>query len=138
MTPDGFRGLALALPQATEAIHMGHPDFRVAGRIFATLGYPTVKWGVVKLTPQQQAAFVRKEPDVYAPVKGVWGERGATTVQLKAASAASARRSLHAAWCNTAPRTLVREVESRVKPVRAGSRRTPRPPAPRSRTRRTP
>ena len=49
MTPDGFRRLALALPQATEASHMAHPDFRVAGKIFATLGYPTVKWGVVKL-----------------------------------------------------------------------------------------
>ena len=113
MTTNAFRKLALGLPEATEAGHMGHPDFRVRGKIFATLGYPGAGWGVVKLTPQQQAAFVRQEPDVYAPVKGYWGNRGATTVFLRAASAASARRALHAAWCNTAPPTVVRAQESR-------------------------
>jgi hypothetical protein len=136
MTPNDFRKLALKLPETREASHMGHPDFRVAGKIFATLGYPRVGWGVVRLTPQQQGAFVRNEPDVYAPVKGLWGERGATTVNLKAAHGTSARRALHAAWCHTAPRTLVRAVESG-RAISAAPTRTRRPPSPRSRTPRT-
>ncbi len=137
MTADGFRTLALGLPEATEVGHMGHPDFRVRGRIFATLGYPDAGWGVVKLTPQQQAAFVRTEPNVYARVKGYWGDRGATMVRLAAASAESAGRALRAAWSNTAPRTLVRAAGSGSDPLSAPSPRTRRSPAPRSRTRRT-
>jgi hypothetical protein len=107
MKPDDFRALALDLPEALEASHMQHPDFRVRGKIFATLGYPSAGWGVVKLTPQQQQAYVRAEPDVFAPVKGVWGARGMTTVKLRVARKASVRKALHAAWCNTAPKTLV-------------------------------
>ena len=60
MTPDGFCGLALSLPDAVESAHMGHPDFRVGGKIFASLGYPDAHWGRVKLTPEQQADFVAK------------------------------------------------------------------------------
>ena len=58
MTTEGFRRLALSFPEATEEAHMGHPDFRVRGKIFATLGYPDLSWGMVKLTPEQQDAFV--------------------------------------------------------------------------------
>lgn len=87
---------------------MNHPDFRVRGKIFATLGYPSVGWGVVKLTPQQQQAYARAEPDVFAPVKGTWGARGMTTVKLRAARKTTVRKALHAAWCNAAPKTLVR------------------------------
>jgi hypothetical protein len=76
MTPAGFRRLALALPETSEVGHMGHPDFRVGGKIFATLGYPDGGWGMVKLTPDQQEALVSAEPSVFAPVKGGWG-RGA-------------------------------------------------------------
>src|SRR5947199_3289957 len=67
MTAREFRSLALSLPRASEAAHMGHPDFRVAGRIFATLGYPRSGWGMVKLTPEQQELFVRAQPAVFAP-----------------------------------------------------------------------
>ena len=59
ITRDGFRRLALSLPEATESAHMGHPDFRVRGKIFATLGSPDDGWGMVKLTPEQQDAFVQ-------------------------------------------------------------------------------
>lgn len=59
MTPDQFRKLALRFPEAAESAHMAHPDFRVRGKIFATLGYPDDRHGMVKLTPDQQADFLR-------------------------------------------------------------------------------
>jgi hypothetical protein len=102
MTPDGFRRLALAMPGATEVGHMGHPDFRVGGRIFATLGYPDEEWGMVKLTPEQQEALVAAEPEVFRPVKGKWGLGGATSVHLRAAKAASVRLAMGAACQNLA------------------------------------
>ena len=106
MTADGFRRLALGMPEASEVGHMGHPDFRVGGKIFATLGYPDGEWGMVKLTPEQQEAFVSAEPDVFVPVKGGWGRRGATVVHLRRARTQSVRTALAAAWLNTAPRKL--------------------------------
>jgi len=86
---------------------MGHPDFRVGGKIFATLGYPDDTHAMVKLTPEQQEAFVDAEPAVFAPVKGGWGRKGATTVHLRAARARSLRVALTVAWENVAPRKLV-------------------------------
>ena len=106
MTADEFRSLALSLPEASENAHMGHPDFRVGGKIFATLGPPGADWGMVKLTPEQQAVFVRSEPSVFQPVKGGWGRRGATNVCLRTATEPSARQALVAAWRNTAPKRL--------------------------------
>src|SRR5260370_31277177 len=72
VTADEFRHMALSLPQAVESAHMGHPDFRVRGKIFATL-WPDQNWGMVKLAPDQQGQFVRDEPEVFSPVKGGWG-----------------------------------------------------------------
>ncbi len=106
MTPEGFRRLALAMPEATEVGHMGHPDFRVRGRIFATLGYPDAGWAMVKLDLQQQEAFVSAEPEVFIPVKGGWGRRGATNVRLRTARTHSVRVALATAWRNVAPRGL--------------------------------
>jgi hypothetical protein len=113
MTPDQFRRLALSFPQTEERAHMEHPDFRVGGKIFATLGYPDSKWGMVKLTPEQQEEFVRSEPDVFEPVTGAWGRRGATGVRLVTAKRVVLRRALAAAWCNTAPKALAREFEAK-------------------------
>src|SRR5688572_6917642 len=76
VTADEFRKLALSFPEATESAHMGHPDFRVRGKIFATLG-PDEDWGMVKLTADQQASFVSRESDVSHPANGAWGRRGA-------------------------------------------------------------
>ena len=103
MTPDAFRALALKIPGAAEAGHMGHPDFRVGGKIFATLGYPDAGWAMVKLTPDQQEAFVSAEPEVFVPVKGAWGRGGATNVRLRPARAKSVRVALSAACRNVAP-----------------------------------
>ena len=106
MTPDEFRTLALALPEVVESAHMSHPDFRVGGKIFATLGAPDVSFGMVKLTPEQQDGFVDFAPKVFVPVKGGWGRGGATNVRLAAATAATLRPALEVAWRNTAPRAL--------------------------------
>jgi len=113
MTSAGFRRLALNMPEATEVGHMGHPDFRVGGKIFATLGYPDAGWGMVKLTPEQQEAFVSAEPSVFQPVKGGWGQKGATIVRLQAARTQSLRVALAAAWKNVAPRKLAEKTTRR-------------------------
>ncbi len=106
MTANEFRVLALSFPEASEGQHMDHPDFRVRNRIFATLG-PGEQWGMVKLTPEQQASMVRAAPDVFEPFSGAWGRRGCTRVCLEAARKAIVREALVAAWRNTAPKRLV-------------------------------
>jgi hypothetical protein len=111
MTADEFRNLALSLPEATESAHMDHPDFRVRGKIFATLGYPDHRWGMVKLTPEQQEQFVQAEPDVFVPAAGAWGGRGATTVYLGLARNDTLRSALVAAWRNIAPKGLAQKYE---------------------------
>ncbi len=107
MTAQEFRRLALALPEAVEHSHMDHPDFRVRGKIFATLGYPNADSAVVTLRPDQQADFVEAEPEVFVPAKGAWGRRGSTTVCLAKASRISVRIAVEAAWARVAPKTLV-------------------------------
>ena len=103
MTPDDFRRIALPQPGAVEAGHMGHPDFRADGRVFATLGYPDAAHGMVKLTLEQQEALVEAEPGTYAPVPGGWGRKGATHVRLRRAKAKSLGLALTLAWRNVAP-----------------------------------
>lgn len=107
MTANDFRRLALALPETEEKAHMDHPDFRVCGKIFATLGYPEKGWGMVKLTPEQQHYYSTDCPGVFVPVKGAWGRRGATSVHLTAVSKETLQRAIAAAWRNTAPKRLV-------------------------------
>ncbi len=107
MTGDEFRRLALDLPETVEGAHMGHADFRVGGRIFATLGYPDASWAMVNLPPEQQALFVEEAPAAFRPVKGAWGLKGATNVRLDAVAEAMLRSALAAAWLARAPRPLV-------------------------------
>jgi len=111
VTTDDFRNLALGLPEAVESAHMSHPDFRVGGKIFATLGAPDEDWGMVKLTPEQQKQFIREEPEIFVPVRGGWGRRGATNVRLQAAKKQPLYEALLTAWRNTAPKKLVRQFE---------------------------
>jgi hypothetical protein len=111
MTVAEFRRMALALPEAVEAAHMDHPDFRVRKKIFATLGYPDAGCGMVKLTPAQQTRLLALAPDVFAPAAGAWGRGGATHVRLRGADKTTVRKALAAAWCNTAPKTLARQLE---------------------------
>jgi hypothetical protein len=106
VTANDFRRLALALPETAEKAHMDHPDFRVGGKIFATLGYPTKGWGMVKLTPEQQHYYSKDYPEVFVPVNGGWGRRGATSVHLKAVSKDTLQRAIAEAWRNTAPKRL--------------------------------
>jgi hypothetical protein len=98
MTAASFRKLALALPGAEEGGHMSHPDFRVGGRIFATLGYPRAGWAAVMLTPEDQAVLVAIKPKAFVPVKGKWGEQGATNIILRYASVPPVRDALEAAY----------------------------------------
>ncbi|HKV79908.1 MAG TPA: MmcQ/YjbR family DNA-binding protein [Candidatus Sulfotelmatobacter sp.] len=107
MTPAAFRKLALSHPGTEEHQHMNHPDFRVAGKIFATLGYPDKTRAMVKLSPEDQHYFSKDYPDVFIPVKGTWGRRGATSVQLKAATNDILAKAIHAAWRNIAPKRLL-------------------------------
>ena len=109
MTASEFRNLALALPDAVEASHMRHPDFRVHGKIFATLGYPEAGWGMVRLTPDQQDLFIQADPEVFRPANGAWGRKGATIVQLRAAKKRVVRDALAMAWRTAAPEHLAQE-----------------------------
>ena len=113
MTADDFRRIALSFPEAAESAHMGHPDFRVRGKIFATLGYPDNMRGMVKLTPEQQHDFIRSEPAMFSPVNGAWGQKGGTHVLLKAAKKAPVQAAMQAAWSNTAPKILVNELKKK-------------------------
>ena len=110
MTAEEFRSLALSLPEATEAEHMGHPDFRVRGKIFATLG-PDGESGMVKLTPAEQASFMRAKPDVFHPASGAWGRSGSTMVRLRPARERIVRQAMIAAWRNTAPKRLAQQFD---------------------------
>jgi hypothetical protein len=111
VTGEKFRKLALSFPEASEQAHIAHPDFRVGGKIFATLG-PDEDWGMVKLTPNQQEPLVRGEPEVFQPASGAWGRRGATIVRLVDADESTVRQALIAAWRNTAPKRLIQQLDS--------------------------
>ena len=100
MTINEFRKMALEIPGAIEQSHMNHPDFRVEGKIFATLGAPDKNWGMVKLAPEQQRAFIEKAPGVFKPCSGAWGRQGATNVYLAAAKTSVVRAALDTAAKN--------------------------------------
>ena len=101
---DDFRRLALAFPGAEERAHMGHPDFRVGGKIFATLHAPAKGTGAVMLLPEQQELAMAAEPDAFSPAAGAWGRSGSTMVRLDAVSDEWLERTLAWAWQRRAPR----------------------------------
>ena len=103
MTPDDFRRLALALPGAEEGEHHGHPDFRVGGKIFATIG-PDATWGMVKVAPEDQEKLLAAHPEACDPSPGAWGRQGCTTVRFEEASAAWVGDALDAAWSHVSGR----------------------------------
>jgi hypothetical protein len=117
MTADDFRRAALNLEGANEGAHMGHPDFRANGRIFATLTADE-QWGVVMVTPEEQRELLRTDPAAFAPASGAWGRQGCTRVRLEAADAATVRGAMMLAWervtqmppsrSKKAPRTAVK------------------------------
>lgn len=107
MTPDQFRRIALGFPEAVESSHGGHPDFRVGGKIFATLGYPNDTYGVVVLTPQDQQLIIKDYPTAFAPAAGAWGAAGSTVVLLREAGKRAITHALEAAWRKRAPKKLI-------------------------------
>ena len=107
MTAADFRRVALSLPEVEENAHMSHPDFRVGGKIFATLGYPDKDHGMVILPPEEQARFTQTHPKVFVPAKGAWGTRGSTTISLSAVDKTTLKRAMEIAWRNKAPKDLL-------------------------------
>jgi hypothetical protein len=98
MDAAGFRRIALSLEGAEEGSHMGAADFRVGGRIFATLASQSQGYGNLMLTPDQQSDFVTEQPDVFLPIPGGWGRMGMTHIRLAAATEDVLAGALRAAW----------------------------------------
>jgi len=98
MNAKDFRRIALSLEGTEEGSHFGAVDFRVGGRIFATLAAVKQGYGNLMLTPEQQAMFVEELPEVFLPVPGGWGKGGATHMRLEAASEDVAEGALRTAW----------------------------------------
>jgi hypothetical protein len=107
MTGDDFREIALSMQEAIESAHMGHPDFRAHGRIFATL-QADGKRGMVKLTPEEQREFMRTHPKMFEPASGAWGRQGCTMVRLDAAQTATLRGAMILAWEHSAEKPASR------------------------------
>ena len=99
MTADEFRSAALSFLEASEESHMGHPDFRANGKIFATIS-PDRKRGMVKLTPDQQQGYLDEYPDTFEPASGAWGRQGCTMVVLRSADKAIVEGAIELAWQN--------------------------------------
>jgi hypothetical protein len=98
MNASDFRRIALSMEGAEEGSHMGAADFRVGGRIFATLASLKEGYGNLMITPELQAQFVADRPDLFLPIHGGWGRMGATHIRLAIADEDSLRGALHTAW----------------------------------------
>jgi hypothetical protein len=106
-----FRKMALRMPEAVEGSHFGNVDFRVGGKIFATLSLAKEGYGVLLLTPEQQAGMVADAPEVFSPVSGGWGKMGATRVHLAKVKADILEAALRLAWKKRAPKKLLKKVD---------------------------
>jgi hypothetical protein len=115
MTAADFRKIALSLPDTAESSHFNVPDFRVGGKIFATLGYEKDGCGVLLLTPEQQAGMIADAPEIFTPVPGGWGRKGSTLVRLSKVKRDILEAALRTAWTN------------RQRPARKKTRAAPRP-----------
>jgi len=114
MTADDFKRIALSLPGAEEGSHFGNTDFRVGGKIFATLSLVKQGFGVLMLSPEEQAGMVQDEPEIFSPVPNGWGRSGATRVALVQVSPDVLEGALSTAWRRRAPKP---RVSRRVKPA---------------------
>ena len=113
MTATDFRRIALAMNGASEGAHMGHPDFRARGKIFATL-HADAEHGMVKLTPAQQHDLVREHPTAFAPESGAWGRQGCTRVHLASVDEETLGLALTLAW-QTVAKTQKRTARARTR-----------------------
>jgi hypothetical protein len=123
MTPADFRRIALSFEGAEEGSHMGTADFRVGGRIFATLASERQGYGNLMLTPDHQAAFIAEQPELFLPVAGGWGRNGATHIRLAEANEDVLRGALHTAW-----KLRVEKNKSAGKKTRPATKRQPAGP----------
>jgi YjbR len=117
-----FRRIALGMKDAGEHEHMGHPDFRVNGRIFATL-HGDDEWGMVKLTPEQQRDFLERDGTAFVPEKGAWGLQGCTAVRLDAVAEDMLGEAMTLAWRNIAHAPSRRPARARAAAARPRPRR---------------
>ena len=117
MTAGGYRRMALGLDGVVEAEHMGHPDFRVGGRVFASL-QQGLRAAAVMLSPEEQARFVADAPDAFVPESGAWGRSGWTRIQLAGADEEMVGEALTLAWRRRI--ALSEEQKQRKRPARAG------------------
>jgi hypothetical protein len=113
LTAASFRRIALTLPEAVEGSHFGNADFRVGGKIFATLSLASEGYGVLLLTPEQQAGMVEDEPKIFSPVPGGWGRQGSTRVLLAKVAPDILKAALRTAWLRKAPKRLLRATSNR-------------------------
>jgi hypothetical protein len=106
LTAAEFRRIALSMPEATEGSHFGSADFRVGGKIFATLALEKEGYGVLLLTPEEQAGMVADEPTIFSPVPGGWGRKGSTRVSLAKVPPDILEAALRLAWRRKAPKSV--------------------------------
>jgi hypothetical protein len=99
LTHKDFRRIALGMKGAEEGAHMGHPDFRVNGRIFATL-HEDLRFGMVKLTPEEQERFMQEDAASFAPEAGAWGRAGCTRVRIESVDEDTLGEAMTLAWQN--------------------------------------
>ena len=123
MTGDDFRRLALELHGASEGSHMKHPDFRAAGRIFATLDAGETR-GMAKLTPAEQREFLDEYPGAFAPAPGAWGRQGCTFITLAAVDTAAVRAALAMAWEGVVSKKPARSKKPATRSTSAAGRKT--------------
>ena len=129
MKPNDFRKIALRMQDAIEGEHMAHPDFRVNGRIFATL-HPDGKQGMVKMTPDQQRDFMHLHPATFTPASGAWGRQGCTMVHLSAVDEETLGEAMTLGWQLAVSTVKVKSQKAKVKrkvkthkPVKTGAKR---------------
>ena len=107
MTPEDFRRIALSMPGAATGAHNGHSDFRVGGKIFATLSLEDEGYGVLLLNEAQQAGMVKDAPEVFSPVPGDGERKGSTRVHLASVTSEMLEGALRTAWQKRAPKRLI-------------------------------
>ena len=123
MRENDFRRMALGMEGAVEGAHMGHPDFRVNNRIFATL-HDDREFGMVALTPDQQEQFMRAHPDAFAPESGAWGRAGSTRVRLASVHEETLGEAVTLAWQNAVNKGASTPTRKRsARPVRRSTKR---------------
>ncbi len=127
MNAKDFRRVALSFEGAEEGSHMGHADFRVGGRIFATLASLDMGYGNLMLTLEEQKAFVEELPEIFLPIAGGWGRMGMTHIRLAAATEDVLRGALQVAWKLRVEKNAKPGNKTRVRLKRTRAQKTRKP-----------